>query len=70
MNKLHYIVVGFLLLSFASLELKAQDVPESTKKVLTLEEAIHVAREQSLMGMMARHQFRSSYWEFRSYKAA
>ncbi len=28
-----------------------------------------MAKEQSLMGLMARHQFRSSYWEFRTHKA-
>lgn len=48
----------------------AQDSNITQKKVLTLRDAIYVAREQSLMGLMARHQFRSSYWEFRTYQAA
>ena len=39
------------------------------QKVLTLSEVIQVAREQSLMGLMARHQFRSSYWEYRTFQA-
>jgi outer membrane protein TolC len=36
---------------------------------LTLNEVIGLAKEQSLMALMARHQFRSSYWEFRTYQA-
>ena len=37
---------------------------------LTLDDAIGLAREQSPMAIMARHQFRSSYWEYRTYKAS
>jgi outer membrane protein TolC len=36
---------------------------------LTLPEVIEVAHEQSLMALMSRHQFRSSYWEYRSHLA-
>ena len=39
-------------------------------KTLTLAEVIEVAHEQSLMALMSRHQFRSSYWAFRSYQAS
>ncbi len=39
-------------------------------KRLTLNEVIDVAHEQSLMALMSRHRFRSSYWEFRAYKAS
>jgi len=39
-------------------------------KRLTLDEVIEVAHEQSLMALMSRHQFRSSYWEFRAHKAS
>jgi outer membrane protein TolC len=38
-------------------------------KRLTLAEVINVAHEQSLMALMSRHQFRSSYWEYRSHLA-
>jgi outer membrane protein TolC len=38
-------------------------------KKLTLNEVIQVAHEQSLMALMSRHQFRSSYWEYRSHLA-
>lgn len=37
---------------------------------LTLEEVVELARDQSPMATMARHQFRRSYWEYRSYKAS
>lgn len=42
---------------------------ESIKKVLTLEEVLEIAQEQSLMAMMARHSFRGSYWEYRTHIA-
>ena len=47
----------------------AQSQEEIENKTLTLQEVIEVAHEQSLMALMSRHQFRSSYWEFRSYQA-
>lgn len=37
---------------------------------LTLDDVIALAREQAPMAIMARHQFRSSYWEYRTYKAS
>jgi outer membrane protein TolC len=36
---------------------------------LTLDDVIRIAREQSPRAIMARHRFRSSYWEFRTHKA-
>jgi len=35
----------------------------------TLDDVISLAREQSPMGIMARHRFRGSYWEYRTHKA-
>lgn len=35
----------------------------------TLDDVIRIAREQSPRAIMARHRFRSSYWEFRTHKA-
>jgi len=49
--------------------ISAQTVEGAEDKVLTLPEVIQLAKDQSLMGLMARHQFRSSYWEFRTHKA-
>ncbi len=43
---------------------------DSTQQVvLNLNEVLDIAREQSLMALLARHRFRSSYWEFRTYQA-
>ncbi len=36
---------------------------------LTFEQVIKLAREQSPDAIMAKHQFRANYWEFRTYKA-
>jgi outer membrane protein TolC len=47
----------------------AQSQQEIENKILTLQDVIEVAHEQSLMALMSRHQFRSSYWEFRSHQA-
>ena len=47
----------------------AQTQTETEVKKLSLPEVIEVAHEQSLMALMSRHRFRSSYWEFRSHKA-
>jgi len=62
--------IFFLLVSLIAREIPAQNDSPLETKVLTLPEVIQLAREQSLMGLMARHQFRSSYWEFRTYKAS
>lgn len=37
---------------------------------LTLEEVVELARDQAPMAIMARHQFRSSYWEYRTFRAS
>ena len=42
----------------------AQDV-----KKLTFDEVIKLSEEQSPNALIAKHRFRSSYWEYRSYKA-
>ncbi|MFO7658092.1 MAG: TolC family protein [Bacteroidales bacterium] len=42
---------------------------QKTSKELTLDEVIQIAKEQSLQAIMAKHRFRGSYWEYRSYKA-
>ncbi len=47
----------------------AQTQTATEVKILSLPEVIEVAHEQSLMALMSRHRFRSSYWEFRTHKA-
>jgi outer membrane protein TolC len=62
--------IVFLLLSLLAIrEVPAQPGPETETKVLAFAEVIQLAKDQSLRGLMARHQFRSSYWEFRTHKA-
>jgi len=53
-----------------AIQVSAQSQSEIEVKTLTLSEVIEVAHEQSLMALMSRHQFRSSYWEFRSHQAS
>ncbi len=69
MNKMFQkliIFTGLVLL----VQVTALSQSEVEVKTLTLSEVIEVAHEQSLMALMSRHQFRSSYWEFRSYQAS
>jgi outer membrane protein TolC len=42
---------------------------QSDSLVLTLDEVITIAQEKSPDALIAKHRFRRSYWEFRSYKA-
>ena len=51
-------------------QVAAHSQSEIEVKKLTLPEVIEVAHEQSLMALMSRHQFRRSYWEFRSHQAS
>ena len=41
---------------------------QETKR-LTLEEVITIAQEQSPEAILAKHRFRASYWQFRTFKA-
>ncbi len=52
------------VLFFSSKELIAQEV-----KKLTFSEVIKLAEEQSPNALIAKHRFRSSYWEYRSFQA-
>jgi len=40
-----------------------------TTRQYSFEEVIYIARQHSPMAVLARHRFRGSYWEFRTYKA-
>ncbi len=60
----------FILMGLAlAIQVSAQSQSDIEVKELTLSEVIEVAHEQSLMALRSRHQFRSSYWEYRSHKA-
>jgi len=60
-----FILVGLVL----TIQVSAQTQSDVEIKELTLPEVIEVAHEQSLRALMSRHQFRSSYWEYRSHQA-
>jgi outer membrane protein TolC len=53
-----------VVLLFSNLKIKAQEV-----KQLKFEDVIRIAEEQSPNALMAKHRFRSSYWQYRSFKA-
>lgn len=62
--------LGFFLLLFTffhPLNLAGQSSSEPT--YLSLSEVITIAQDKSPDAMMARHRFRRSYWEYRSFKA-
>jgi outer membrane protein TolC len=64
-----YRIAIIIIATCLVLPVRAQPGTGTELKVLALPEVIQAAREQSLMGLMARHQFRSSYWEYRTHKA-
>jgi len=62
-----HILVFVLLISFI---FSAVDQVNGQNRKLTLTEAIEIAKEQSIRAFMAKHRFRASYWNFRSYQAS
>lgn len=55
-----------IILSSFFFSLFAQNIVDEE---LTFEDVIQLAREQSPDAIMAKHQFRANYWEYRTYKA-
>jgi len=64
-----YRIVSLFISLFLFQNISSQAQVETELKVLTLPEVIQIAGEQSLMALMSRHQFRSSYWEYRTHLA-
>ena len=64
MNKITFALYTVLVSSFFAFEIQAQQTRQ-----LNFNDVLRLASEQSPRAIMARHQFRSSYWEFRSFKA-
>lgn len=62
-NLILYIIITLIL---GISNLSAQD---KISEELTFEEVMQLAREQSPDAIMAKHQFRANYWEYRTYKA-
>ena len=63
MKKLFLLSIISVLL-FSSLRVNAQDV-----KKLTFDEVIKLAEEQSPNAFIAKHRFRASYWQYRTFVA-
>jgi len=60
---LQHIVLSALLLMAITVAAQKQTV------TFSLHDAIRIAQQQSPDALMAKHRFRSSYWQFRSYRA-
>ncbi|MHC1708351.1 MAG: TolC family protein [Bacteroidales bacterium] len=65
-SKRIYLSSKYFLLSL--LLLPATIFSQENKKVFTLQDVMSLAREQSRDAFAARHRFRASYWEFRTFK--
>ena len=61
-----YIVIFIVLISFCYSSVYSQ---EAIIEELSFDEVINLAREQSPRAIMAKHQFRANYWEYKTYKA-
>ena len=57
-----FIVTSLILVSYLQ-----KTVAQETK-MLTFQEVIKIAEEQSPTALIAKHRFRASYWMFRSYQ--
>ncbi len=66
MNKRMKALVILSIVLFIPFQLIFSQQKNST---YTLEDVILIAREQSPMAVMAKHRFRGSYWEYRTYQA-
>lgn len=73
MNKLtikHFTAFkSFVLSGIAVFLLQGTLHAQSDTLILSLEDAIYLAYEQSPDALIARHRFRASYWEFKAFKA-
>lgn len=59
--KHHLLLLLILLIS-------GSGITQNTEKTLTLEEALSMARLHSRDALAAKHRFRASYWEYRTFK--
>lgn len=64
-NRMSIFACLLISLIFSASPLSGQDV-----RNLTLQQAIEIASTRSPDALVAKHRFRSSYWQFRSYKAS
>ncbi len=64
---LNRIAILFIISTTSLYNLSAQK--EEIKLNMTLEQAIEIASEQSILSFKQKHMYLAKYWEFRSYKA-
>jgi outer membrane protein len=69
MNKLLALRNVFLFSIIIVLIVPSADMFAQEVKKLTFDEVIRLAEEQSPNALIAKHKFRSSYWQYRSYQA-
>jgi outer membrane protein TolC len=69
MNKIFKMKKLFVFSLAAVLLLSAARIDAQEVKKLTLDEVIRLAEEQSPNAMMAKHRFRNSYWQYRTFVA-
>jgi len=67
MNRIFLIFTGLTL--YATSLTAQQQQTDPFRQVLTLEDAIQLAKEQSLDALIATHRFRSSYYSFMDHRA-
>jgi outer membrane protein TolC len=63
------LVLHMQITAQSSTQVEAPSQDSTQRVVLTLSEVLDIAQEQSLMALLARHRFRGSYWQFRTYQA-
>ena len=68
MNRIFLISIS-LVLTAVTIIAQEQQTGANPKYVLTLEDVVQIAKEQSPQAIQARHSFRASYFSFMSYKA-
>jgi len=66
MKKNIVFVIVFILISSFIINNPAQ----SQRRELSLYDAVNIAKDQSLRAFIAKHRFRASYWNFKSFQAS
>jgi outer membrane protein TolC len=66
MNKCKIVLAALLFLVWFCPEILNS---QSTQKVLSLDDVLRLARDQSPQALLSRHKYRSSYWAYRSFNA-
>jgi len=64
MQRIRILSIAFLIASLFSTNLRSQETRQ-----LTLDEVIRLAEEQSPYALIAKHRFRASYWQYRTFVA-